>query len=95
VRRDVRREGSALVVCLSHEPNVAETQVAQAAVDELRRRARGTGAEVTGVDERDGEPRTRGVGGGGGADHPAADHEQVERPRRERLSRCRPALGRR
>ena len=42
--------------CLSHEPNVAETQVAQAPMDELGRRARGAGAEVIGVDERDVEP---------------------------------------
>ncbi len=83
------------MVRLAHEPDVAETQVAQAAVDELRRRARGAGAEVAGVDERDGKPRTRGMGGGRGADHPAADHEQVERPRRERLARSGPALGRR
>ena len=95
MRRNIGGEGAALVVRLADETDVAEAQVAQAAVDELRRRARGSRAEVPGVDERDGQARACGVGSRGGADHPAADDEQVERPRRERLARRGPAGGRR
>jgi protein AroM len=39
---------------LAHEPDVAEPQVAQAAVDQLRRRARRAGAEVDALEPRNG-----------------------------------------
>src|SRR5262249_9654414 len=62
-------------------------EVAQAAVDELRRRARGRAAEVAPVDERDVEPVARGHLGDPRPDDPAADHEQVEAARPEPLDR--------
>jgi len=73
------------VVRFAHEPDVAEAEVAQPAVDELRRRARGRPGEVALVDERNVEAvRGRGLGDAG-ADDPAADHEQVELGRPESL----------
>ena len=53
VRRDDVHQHAPLVVRLAHEPDVAEAQVAQPAVDELRRRARRRAGEVALVDERD------------------------------------------
>ena len=93
MRRDGAREGAALALRLADEPDVAETQVAQAAVDQLRRRARGARAEVAGVDERDGEPLARGMGRRRGPDHAAADHEEVERAPLEGLACRRPLLA--
>ena len=75
------------MVRLADEADVAEPQVAQPAVDQLRRRARRRACEVALVDERDGETvRRRGLRDAG-ADDPAADHEQVELARRELLER--------
>ena len=91
VRRDGPGQGAPLVVRLADEPHVSEAQVAQAAVDQLRRRARRARAEVPRVDERDREPGAGGVRGGRRADHAASDHEQVERRPLERLSRGGPA----
>jgi hypothetical protein len=67
-----------LLVRLADEPHVAETQVAEAAVDELRGRARRRGAEVALVDQRDREPRVRRLVGDAGPDDPGADDQQVE-----------------
>jgi hypothetical protein len=56
MRRDDLHERPALMMRLAHEPDVAEAEVAEAAVDELRRGRRRARAEVRAVDERDGEP---------------------------------------
>ncbi len=53
-------------------------EVAQAAVDQLRRAARGPGSPVALLDQRDREPAARRVEGGAGADDAAADHDEVE-----------------
>ena len=87
VRGDDAHEGAPLLVCLADEPHVAETQVAEAAVDELRGRARRRGAEVALVDERDREPRARRLVGDAGSDDPGADDQQVELAARELLER--------
>ena len=78
VRRDDVRQGATLVVRLAYEADVAETEVAEAAVDQLRGRARGRPAEVALIDERHGETDPRSVGRDPRADDPAADDEQVE-----------------
>ena len=91
VRRDGPGQRAPLVVRLADEPHVSEAQVAQATVDELRRRARRARAEVPRVDERDREPGAGGVRGGRRADHAASDHEQVERRSLERVARGGPA----
>ena len=56
VRRDPREQQLALAQRLADEPDVAHLEVAQAAVDELARRARGPGREVARLDERDAQP---------------------------------------
>ena len=63
---------------LAHELDVTEAEVAQPAVDQLRRRARGRPAEVTAVDERDREARLRSLVRDPGPDDAASDHEEVE-----------------
>ena len=78
VRRDDLRQHAPLVVRLAHEADVPETEIAQPAVDELRRRARCCAAEVARVDERDGEARSRRMCRDRGTDDPGADDEQVE-----------------
>ena len=60
------------------ELDVAEAEVAQPAVDQLRRRARGCRTEITAVDERDREPRPRSLVRDSGADDARSDHEDVE-----------------
>ena len=87
MRRDDVHQQPPLVMRLAHEPDVAEPQVAEAAVDQLRRRARRRAREVALVDERDREPVRRRRLRDAGADDPAADHEQVELARRELLER--------
>ena len=87
VRRDDAHQVAPLLVRLADEAHVAHLQVAQAAVHELRRRARGGAREVAAFDERHVEAvRARRLGDPG-SDDPAADHEQVEPPRRELLDR--------
>lgn len=71
------------MVGLADEPHVAEAQVAQATVDELRGGTRGAAAEVALVDEGDGEAATRRLRRDPRADDPATDHEQVEPALRE------------
>ena len=94
VRRDRPGERPPLVVRLAHQADVPETQVAQAAVDELRGCARRARAEVPGLDQRDGEARACGVRRRRGTDHAAADHEQVECRPPERLARSGTPLAR-
>ena len=80
VGRDDVHQQPPLGVGLAHQPNVAEAQVAQAAVDQLRRGARRAAAEVPAVDQGDSEPVGSGELGDTGPDDPAADHEQVVSP---------------
>ena len=87
VRRDGPGEGTPLVVRFADEPHVAEPQVPQTAVDELRGGARRARAEVPRVHECHRKPGARGVRGGRRADHSPSDHEQVERRSLECLSR--------
>ena len=72
---------------LADEAEVAQAQVAQPAVDQLRRRARRAGREVVALDERDPEPVPGGGLGDAGSDDPAADDEQVEPSRPQALER--------
>ena len=81
MRRDDVRQRPPLVVSLAHQPHVAQAQVAQAAVNQLRRRRRGGGCEVAPVDERDRESVRRGGLRDPRPDDPAADDEQVEAAR--------------
>src|SRR5438270_886748 len=85
MRRDHPHEQAPLVVRLADEPHVAEPQVPEPAVDQLRGGARRRAAEVALVDERDVEPVRRRRLGDAGADDPAADHQQVELPRAQPL----------
>jgi hypothetical protein len=71
-------ERAHLSLSLADEAEMAETQVAKPAVDELRRRARRSRSEVVALDECDAEPVPRRDLGDSGADDPAADDEQVE-----------------
>ena len=59
VRRDGLQERAALAMSLAHELDVAQAEVAQPAVDQLRRRTRGRPAEVAAIDERDRETGLR------------------------------------
>ena len=79
------------MVRLADEPHVAEPEVAQAAVHQLRRGARGSPGEVALVDERDLEAVRGRRLGDAGADDAAADHEQVELADGEPLERDRSA----
>ena len=54
-------EQLALAQRLAHEPEVAHLEVAQAAVDELARRARGAGGEVARLDQADAQAARGGV----------------------------------
>ena len=85
VRRNGVEQRAALAMSLAHELDVAEAEVAQPAVDQLRRRARGRRAEVAAVDERDRKPGPRCLVRDPGADDPAADDEQVELSPGERV----------
>ena len=78
VRGDHAHEAAPLLVRLADEPNVAEAQVAEAAVDELRGRARRRRAEVALVNQRDHEPCARRLVGDSGSDDPGADDQEVE-----------------
>src|SRR5918999_5503783 len=78
VRCDDLHERAPLPMGLPDEANVAEAQVAEAPVDELRRSARGLGAEIRAVDKRDRETGAGRLAGDPGADDAAADHEEVE-----------------
>ena len=81
MRRDDAEKRSPLGVRLADELDVAEPQIAEAAVDQLRRGARGGAAEVAAVDERDAEAQARSLARDRRHRDPAADHEQVEAAR--------------
>ena len=87
VWRDETAERMHLGQRLTDEAEVAEAQVAQAAVDELRRRARRARREVVALDERDPEPVPRSNLGDAGSDDPATHDEQVEPLRAQALER--------
>src|SRR5207245_7504337 len=72
-----------LLVRLADEADVAEPQVPEAAVDQLRGRTRRPAAEVAAVHERHGETVPRRRRRDPRADDAAADHEQVEALGRE------------
>ena len=93
VRRDDAQQRPPLRVRLPHELHVAEPEVAQAAVDQLRRGARRGAAEIGAVDERDAEPGSRRLVRHPCADDPAADHEEVVGCPRELGARSRARLG--
>ena len=85
--RDVAAEGMHLGERLADEAEVAEAQVAEPAVDELRRCTRRARGEVVALDDRDVEPVPGRNLGDAGADDPAADDEKVEPPRAQTLER--------
>ena len=87
MRRDDGQQSPPLLVRLADEADVAEPQVPEAAVDQLRGRGRRARAEVTLVDQRHREPGARRRRRDPRADDSAADHEQVERPAPEPLDR--------
>ena len=78
MRRDDPAERMHLGERLPDEAEVAKSQVAQPAVDELRRCTRCARREVVALDENDPEPVPRRDLGDSGADDPAADDEQIE-----------------
>jgi len=68
----------ALVQRLAHEREVALLEVAQPAVDELARAARGAGREVARLHERDGQAAGHRVERAAGARRAGADDDDVE-----------------
>ena len=87
MRRDDLHQQPSLVVSLANEADVAEAEVPEAAVNQLRRSARGARAKVALVDERDRKACARSLGCDSRPDDPASDHEQVEGPLPELLAR--------
>ena len=79
VRRHQAGIPAALSMGLANELDVAEPEVPQASVDELRGGARRRACRIASVDERDARAGTRGRPGRRGADRTAPDHEHVER----------------
>ena len=79
MRCDDAEQGSPLGVRLANQLDVAEPEIAQAAVDQLRRRARGGTAEVAAIDKSDAEPHAGRLTRDAGADDARPDDEQVER----------------
>ncbi len=61
VRRQALGEQAPLVQRFAHQAEVEALQVAEAAVDELARAARGAGGEVALLDQRHGETAAGGV----------------------------------
>ena len=74
-----------LVQRLAHEADVETLEVAQAAVDQLAGAARRAGGEVALLDQSHRQAAAGGVEGDAAAGHAAADHQHVERLRRETL----------
>ena len=77
MRREVDHQ-RALEQRLAHQPEVEVLQVAEAAVDELRRAAGGAGGVVLALDEGDAVAARGGVQRAAGAGYPAADDDDVE-----------------
>ena len=87
VRRDDVHQQAALVMRLAHEADVAETQIAQSAVDQLRRGARRRACEVPLVDERNRQTVCARCLRDARTDDAAADDQQVEVARRQLFDR--------
>ena len=71
-------DSSLFVQRFADQPQLQLFEVAQPAVEHLRAAARRAGREVAGLDKRDLQPARRRVKGGAGADHAAADDDDVE-----------------
>ena len=91
VRRDDAAQRMHLGEGFADEAEVAEAQVAKAAVDELRGRARRARCEVVALDERDPEAVPGRQRGDPGPDDPPADDEEVE-PLASQALECKRAL---
>ena len=78
VRGDALQQQSAFDERFAHEPEVELLEVADAAVHELRRAARGAAGPVALLDEADAQAAGRGIQCRTGSDDAAADHEDVE-----------------
>ena len=83
VRREPADQQVTFPQRLLDELEVALLEVAEAAVDELARPARGARGQVAGLDQTDPQAAGRGVEGGPGAGYAAADDKHIERPRRQ------------
>jgi len=85
--RRIRPTGSPrkTAACLEHEGELVVLEIAQAAVDQLRRLAAGAAREVALLDHRDQEPAHGRVAGDARAVDAAADDEEVEGGSRQRL----------
>ncbi len=79
VRADLGEHQLAFVQRLADQPELEHLQVAQTAVEQLRRPGRGAGGDVAGLDQGHRETAGDGVQRGAGADHAAADDDHVER----------------
>ena len=86
VRRQLDQQ-RALEQRLADQPEVEVLQVAQAAVDQLRRAAGGARGEVVALHQRDAVAARGGVERHAGAGDAAADHDQVEAVALERGER--------
>jgi hypothetical protein len=78
VRREPGGEQPPLAQRLVHQPELQLLQVAQAAVDQLRRPAGRAGGDVARLDQRHGQPARRGVERGTGPGDAATDDDHVE-----------------
>jgi hypothetical protein len=85
VGRERVQQQSALGERLAHEAELELLEVAQPAVDQLARAARGAGGEVARLHERDRQAAGGGVKGRVDADDAAADHDDLEHLRRQPL----------
>ena len=77
MRRETAQE-IALSRCFEDEPEVSGFEIAEAAVDQLRRAAAGAAREVALVDDEHGETAQRRLARDRRAVDPGADHDQIE-----------------
>jgi hypothetical protein len=87
MRRHYAHQQATLVVRLADEANIAQPEIAESTVNQLRGRGRGAPAKVATFDECDGEAVARGLGRDPCSDDPSADHEQIEVALRQLLDR--------
>src|SRR4029079_907350 len=80
---------------LEHEVEIGVLEIAEPAVNQLRRLAGGLGGEVARIAERDIQAAQRRIPGRRRAAGAAAHDQQIEDARREALQRRRPPRGRR
>ena len=83
--RRVLQQAPPLVQRLIDEPEIAMLEIAQTAMDQLRRFTAGAGSEVALVDQGDAKAAQDGVERHAGAGDAAAQDEQVEGSIRQRL----------